>query len=120
MNRAVLLGSVATKAHAQTTTSQVAEIIVTGSFIRGTPEDAALPVDVLSAQDLQRQGAPSMVDVIKSIPAVQSVLGETNQFASQATTGSGNINLRGLGALRTLVLLNGRHLTTYRCLSWSG
>ncbi len=109
---AVLLGSVATTVHAQEASSEVAEVIVTGSFIRGTPEDAALPVDVLSAQDLQKQGAPNMVDIIKSIPGVQSVLGETNQFASQATTGSGNINLRGLGALRTLVLLNGRRLAS--------
>ena len=27
------------------------DIVVTGSYIRGTPEDAALPVDVISAQD---------------------------------------------------------------------
>jgi len=29
------------------------DIVVTGSYIRGTPEDAAMPVDVISAQDLQ-------------------------------------------------------------------
>ena len=108
---AIMLG-LATTTHAQDKPGEVAEVIVTGSFIRGTPEDAALPVDVLSAQDLQKQGAPAMVDVIKAIPGVQSVLGETNQFASQATTGSGNVNLRGLGAVRTLVLLNGRRLTS--------
>lgn len=101
-----------TTAQAQTAANEVTEVIVTGSFIRGTPEDAALPVDVVSAQDLQKQGAPAMVDVIKAIPGVQSVLGETNQFASQATTGSGNVNLRGLGAVRTLVLMNGRRLTS--------
>ena len=31
---------------------EVETVIVTGSFIRGTPEDAAVPVDVLSAEDL--------------------------------------------------------------------
>ncbi|MDO9249178.1 MAG: TonB-dependent receptor plug domain-containing protein, partial [Phenylobacterium sp.] len=108
---AILLGAglAAGAAQAQDA-NEVAEVIVTGSYIRGTPEDAALPVDVLSAQDLQKQGSPAMVDIIKSIPGVQSVLGEANQFASQATTGSGNINLRGLGAIRTLVLMNGRRL----------
>ena len=111
---AILLGAglSATGAWAQDSAGEVAEVIVTGSYIRGTPEDAALPVDVLSAQDLQKQGTPNMVDIVKSIPGVQSVLGETNQFASQATTGSGNINLRGLGAVRTLVLMNGRRLTS--------
>ena len=109
---AILLGAGLTATSASAQTGEIAEVIVTGSYIRGTPEDAALPVDVLSAQDLQKQGAPSMVDIVKSIPGVQSVLGETNQFASQATTGSGNINLRGLGAVRTLVLMNGRRLAS--------
>ena len=109
---AILLGAGLTATSAFAQTGEIAEVIVTGSYIRGTPEDAALPVDVLSAQDLQKQGAPSMVDIVKSIPGVQSVLGETNQFASQATTGSGNINLRGLGAVRTLVLMNGRRLAS--------
>lgn len=109
---AILLGAGLTATSALAQTGEIAEVIVTGSYIRGTPEDAALPVDVLSAQDLQKQGAPSMVDIVKSIPGVQSVLGETNQFASQATTGSGNINLRGLGAVRTLVLMNGRRLAS--------
>ncbi|MEO1554093.1 MAG: hypothetical protein AAFR82_09155, partial [Pseudomonadota bacterium] len=35
-------------------------VTVTGSFIAGTPEDAALPVDVFSAEDLQEIGAPSI------------------------------------------------------------
>ena len=109
---AILLGAGLTATSALAQTGEIAEVIVTGSYIRGTPEDAALPVDVLSAQDLQKQGAPNMVDIVKSIPGVQSVLGETNQFASQATTGSGNINLRGLGAVRTLVLMNGRRLAS--------
>ena len=48
---AILLGAglAAGAAQAQDA-NEVAEVIVTGSYIRGTPEDAALPVDVLSAQ----------------------------------------------------------------------
>ncbi|MCA6239529.1 MAG: hypothetical protein IM667_02715, partial [Phenylobacterium sp.] len=38
----------------------VEEVVVTGSFIRGTPEDAALPVDVLTADELQKSGAPTI------------------------------------------------------------
>ena len=35
-------------------TNEVAEVvIVTGSYIRGTAEDAALPVDVITAEDRQ-------------------------------------------------------------------
>jgi iron complex outermembrane recepter protein len=91
----------------------IEEIVVTGSYIRGTPEDAALPVDVISLSDLRDRGSPSALDLIKSLPTVGPVLGDTNQFASgaQGTIGTGNINLRGLGGLRTLVLLNGRRTT---------
>jgi len=92
--------------------SEVSEVVVTGSFIRGTPEDAALPVKVIGADELQRQGAPSMVELIKNLPVSSGVLGDTNQFdtRAQGSEGSGSINLRGLGAQRTLVLMNGRRM----------
>lgn len=94
-------------------TEMIDEIVVTGSFIRGTPEDAALPVDVFTLQDLRDRGNPQALDLIKSLPNVGGVLGDSNQFAggAQGTIGTGNINLRGLGGLRTLVLLNGRRTT---------
>ncbi|MGE3867844.1 MAG: hypothetical protein AB7G04_13130, partial [Hyphomonadaceae bacterium] len=43
------------------------EIVVTGSFIAGTAETAALPVDVIGADELQRQGNPTVVDMMKSL-----------------------------------------------------
>jgi iron complex outermembrane receptor protein len=90
--------------------TELETVIVTGSYIKGTVEDAALPVDVITSEDLQKQGSPTMVDLIKSIPAVQGTVGESNQFGSAASAGSSSINLRGLGSQRTLVLLNGRRL----------
>ena len=92
--------------------AMVEEVIVTGSFIAGTPEDAALPVNVIGSEELQKQGSPSTVDLIKSIPAMQGALGESNQFGAGQTTGVGSANLRGLGAQRTLVLFNGRRMAT--------
>ncbi len=89
-------------------------IVVTGSFIRGTPEDAAQPVDVFSAADLDTAGVSSPLEFIKDLPQVGSVLGDTNQFstAAQGNQGLGSINLRGLGPQRTLVLFNGRRTFT--------
>ena len=81
-------------------TSEVAEIvIVTGSYIRGTAEDAALPVDVISAEDLAKQGSPSTLEIIKDLSVSSGVLGDTNQFdaRAQGTEGSGSVNLRGFG-----------------------
>ncbi|MBX7495172.1 TonB-dependent receptor [Qipengyuania sp. 6B39] len=85
-------------------------IVVTGSFIRGTPEDAALPVDVFTADDLAEQGVDSPLEFIKELPSVGASLGDTNQFSTDAQgfQGVGSLNLRGLGPQRTLVLVNGK------------
>jgi iron complex outermembrane receptor protein len=87
-----------------------AEIVVTGSFIRGTRADAAMPVDVFTAEDLNRQGVTSPLEFIKQLPSVGATLGDSNQYstASQGFQGNGSLNLRGLGPERTLVLFNGR------------
>lgn len=86
-------------------------VTVTGSFIAGTPEDAALPVDVLTAQDLKLEGNPTVTDLIKNLGPSSGTDGQTNQFASNGLEGTSNINLRGLGPARTLVLVNGRRQT---------
>ncbi|OWK33133.1 TonB-dependent receptor domain-containing protein [Sphingomonas dokdonensis] len=88
------------------------DIIVTGSLIRGQKEDAALPVDVITAGELQRQGSPSVVELLKALPVANGTLGDSNQFdnRSQGAEGIASINLRGLGPSRTLVLLNSRRL----------
>ena len=86
-------------------------VTVTGSAIAGTPEDAALPVDVLTAQDLKLEGNPTVTDLIKNLGPSSGTDGQTNQFASNGLEGTSNVNLRGLGPARTLVLVNGRRQT---------
>jgi len=100
------------QAMAQTAPAEIAEVVVTGSFIRGTPEDAALPVDVISQEDLEKQGSPSTLEMIKGLSVSSGVLGDTNQFdtRAQGSEGVGTINLRGLGSARSLVLMNGRRM----------
>lgn len=83
-------------------------VTVTGSAILGTPEDAALPVDVLTAGDLRLEGDPSITELIRNLGVSTGVDGQTNQFSSNGLEGTSNINLRGLGPGRTLVLLNGK------------
>ena len=90
----------------------IEEVIVTGSYIKGSPEDAELPIDVISSEDLLKTGSPSIVDMIRNLGVTTANLGETNQFTSggQANEGVATVNLRGLGSSRTLVLINGRRL----------
>ncbi|KCZ50959.1 hypothetical protein HY29_06305 [Hyphomonas beringensis] len=86
-------------------------VTVTGSLIAGTPEDAALPVDVLTAGELKLEGSPSITELIRNLGVSSGVDGQTNQFSSNGLEGTSNVNLRGLGAARTLVLINGRRQT---------
>ena len=88
----------------------IEEVVVTGSYIKGSPQDAELPIDVITEEDLLQQGSPSLVEMIRNLGVTAANLGETNQFTTsgQANEGMATVNLRGLGASRTLVLLNGR------------
>ena len=89
----------------------IEEVVVTGSFIKGTPIDSASPVTVIDREGLLRQGSPSVVEMVRRITASSGVDGETNQFQSNQSEGVASVNIRGLGAHRTLVLMNGRRQT---------
>jgi iron complex outermembrane receptor protein len=86
-------------------------IVVTGSFLAGTPEDAALPVEVFSQEDLDKQGAPTALEFIKSLSIAGPTTGEAYMFSGASQTGNVGFNLRGLGADKTLTLLNGRRMS---------
>jgi iron complex outermembrane receptor protein len=86
-------------------------VVVTGSFIQGTPEDAALPVEVYTAEDLEEQGAPTALEFAKSLSIAGPTTGEAYYFSGAALTGSVQYNLRGIGADKTLTLLNGRRMS---------
>jgi iron complex outermembrane receptor protein len=111
---ALALGFTPAVVQAQDETIAEDVIVVTGSYIRGTPEDAAVPVDVYTSADLSQNGISSPLEFIKNLPEVGSVLGDSNQFSSvaQNNQGFGSINLRNLGPTRTLVLFNGRRTLT--------
>ncbi len=92
--------------------SDAPQIVVTGSLIRGSSESAPAPVDVIDAEELARQGSPSVLELIKQLPTSNGVIGDANQFDSRAqgSEGIASVNLRGLGPQRTLVLFNGKRL----------
>jgi iron complex outermembrane receptor protein len=104
----------AATAAATPNTAEVSEVVVTGSLIQGTPENAALPVTVLTSDNLSKEGSPSIVELTKMLPESAGIVGDSNQFAAagrgQGQYGSATINLRGLGPERTLTLFNGHRL----------
>ena len=86
-------------------------VTVTGSWIPGTPEDAAQPVSVLSREDLEAEGSPSMLGVIRNLSFSLGADLESDQFGSRTGADRSTLNLRGLGPSRSLVLLNGDRIT---------
>ena len=45
----------------------VEEVVVTGSFIRQSPEDAPVPIEFVNSEDLFNVGNPSMVKLVKTL-----------------------------------------------------
>jgi len=91
------------------TGTTVTEVVVTGSLLGG-PKDKALPVDVVSTNEISQRGMPTITQLVKTIPSSGSVVGENNRFGGG--NGTSTVNLRNLGINRTLVLWNGRRLAT--------
>ncbi|OGT72282.1 MAG: TonB-dependent receptor [Gammaproteobacteria bacterium RIFCSPLOWO2_02_FULL_57_10] len=98
-------------AQQDTDTPEIEEVIVTGSLIRGTPLDAALPVEVYTAEDMELSGAPTALEFAKSLSVSGATTGESYYFGGAGNTGSVSYNLRGIGADKTLTLFNGRRVT---------
>jgi iron complex outermembrane recepter protein len=95
-------------------TSSLAEIVVTGTSIRGLDAQTALPVTVLKAEDIARTGATSAEDLFRYISSASSSGSTVQAQATGFGTGSiSTISLRGLGSARTLVLINGRRSAPY-------
>jgi outer membrane receptor protein involved in Fe transport len=92
----------------------VDEIFVTGSVIMRKADDAALPVTVVTTEDLELREGGSTVDLLTSIPAIANVpLNESGTGGSSARGDVSAVALRGMGSGSTLLLLNGRRLAAH-------
>jgi outer membrane receptor protein involved in Fe transport len=85
----------------------VREVVVTGSRIRQPNLTTTSPVTTINSQDVRLQGGTRVEDVVNQLPQAFAAQGST---VSNASTGTATVNLRGLGAERTLVLIDGRRL----------
>src|SRR5260221_4892202 len=85
------------------------EIVVTGTRLGSANTTSPSPIAVLDSEELQRLGTPRVEDLVNSLPQINSTLNlGANGAAVAPLTGTATADLRGIGALRTLVLINGR------------
>jgi iron complex outermembrane receptor protein len=87
---------------------ELEEVIVTGSNIQSSldAEKRGAPVEVITADAIAKTGANSLADVLAHNPSITG-----GAQSEQDSGGRGFVNLRGLGAQYTLVLVNGRRLS---------
>lgn len=90
------------------------EVVVTGTLIRGSNIQSALPMQVLGQAYIARTGATSVPELLQNVSATTSAgTTVTAQATGFLTGGISTVSLHGLGSSRTLVLINGLRSTVY-------
>ncbi|MFN0183017.1 MAG: TonB-dependent receptor domain-containing protein [Aquabacterium sp.] len=94
-------------------------VVITGSSIKRIASEGALPIQVISRRDLERQGISSAEQMVMQININGNGLdnlasnADVVDGAVRGNNGASSANLRGQGANATLVLLNGRRISAH-------
>ena len=117
---AAAIASISTPAAAQTEAAPqqgaegaapASEIVVTGSRIRRQDLAGVGPATVVSAEQIENTGLVNIEQVLQRLPANAGFAGnQSSAYWTNNGYGTAQVNLRGLGIKRTLVLLNNRRL----------
>lgn len=127
LSSGVALGALATPAlaqdapdiTAQNSASESGAIVVTGSRIKQDPGKSALPLQIITTDDLSREGISNPEQLISFLAAngngADNLASNSDVVtgAARGTNGLSSANLRGQGASSTLVLLNGRRVAAH-------
>ncbi|BBD99555.1 TonB-dependent receptor [Sphingobium amiense] len=112
---AVMAVALTGAAHAQETAPQQqddANIVVTGSRITTSGFNAPTPTQVIGEEQIANNAQPNIFNTIAQLPSLQGSTGAaTGTFStSSGQQGLSSFSLRGLGAIRTLTLLDGQRV----------
>jgi iron complex outermembrane recepter protein len=95
----------------------VIRIEVTGTNIPRTEGEAALPLQIITREDIERSGSASVAELMSKVSAnvggFNDQLSIGNQIQPFPRPGLSSVNLRGIGDGSTLVLINGRRVANY-------
>ena len=92
---------------AENTEAIESSIVVTGSRIARPDQTSNSPISVVTGQSLQDQGAVNVEEALNQLPQVTPGL---NANVNNGGNGTVSVDVRGLGASRTLVLVNSRRM----------
>tara|TARA_B100001029_G_scaffold13545_1_gene9094 strand:+ start:1356 stop:4283 length:2928 start_codon:yes stop_codon:yes gene_type:complete len=99
----------------ENSSNDIEEIVVVGSQIKGAKITGALPVSVITSDDIDSLGVDSGDELLDNIAELGQNTFNQNEFSGGYNASRGDIgafNLRDIGTGNTLTLLNGRRLIT--------
>ena len=99
------------QAHAQTAPT-LQRVEITGSSIKRIAAEGALPVSVITAEEIKASGVTSAVDLVRKLSSAQGSTGESASVGGNSFGFSG-VSIHNIGETRTLVLLNGKRLAQF-------
>jgi len=112
MSSALVMGQDAANSRPQDITSLpiLEEVQVTGTRVLRDGYEAPTPLTVMGLEQIQASAPANVADFVNELPALSGSISPQNSNASisSGTAGVNALNLRGLGASRTLVLLDGQ------------
>ena len=95
-------------------TAAVQRVEITGSSIKRVDAETALPVQTVTREQIESLGVTNTEQLLQNVSANSTAGAMTSaQNAGQSSYGLSSASLRGLGAQRTLVLVNGRRIANY-------
>ena len=106
------LGLMPNTSFAQEDSEEVEEVIVTGSKIKKSIFDSSKPLEIVSADAIERTGLNNIGDVLQNISSSDGTGIRPVTTLTNGGDGSNEISLRNLGSGRTLVLIDGRRWVT--------
>lgn len=86
------------------------EVTITGTRLRSSGMNAPTPVTVVTAAQLDEVAPGNIAAAIKQLPQFRGNIDATQSNGIGTDAGQSVVNMRGLGANRTLVLLDGRRM----------
>ncbi|KAB8042245.1 TonB-dependent receptor [Janthinobacterium aquaticum] len=87
-------------------------VVVTGSLISRTDTETAAPVQVITAQEIQRSGKTSIAELLSDLASNGAGTLGTG-FSGAFANGASGVSLRGLTVGSTLVLIDGHRMSPY-------
>ena len=91
---------------------QLEKVVVTGSRLKRTEVSGALPLIVITKEDMDASGFRNITEALQALPQANAY-NQNEQMTNTFTPNANALNLRSIGPSKTLYLINGRRTADY-------